>query len=67
LSDFAIESLSDFPSQNHPITQSPNLLHFFMGGVLAATTAEFLEFQPLGRRLAVLRRRIVPFFAITAL
>jgi hypothetical protein len=38
-----------------------------MGGVLAATAAEFLEFQPLGRRLAVLRGRIVPLFAITAL
>jgi hypothetical protein len=38
-----------------------------MGGVLAATAAEFLEFQPLGRRLAVLRRRIIPLFAVTAL
>jgi hypothetical protein len=43
------------------------LLHFFVGGVLAATAAEFLELQPLGRRLAVLGRRIVPLFAITAL
>ena len=38
-----------------------------MGGVLTATAAELLEFQPLGRRFAVLRRRIVPLFAITAL
>jgi hypothetical protein len=38
-----------------------------MGGVLAATAAEFLEFQPLGRRFAVLRGRIVPLFAVTAL
>jgi hypothetical protein len=38
-----------------------------MGGVLTATAAEFLEFQPLGRRFAVLRRRIVPLFAVTAL
>jgi hypothetical protein len=38
-----------------------------MGGVLAATAAEFLEFQPLRRRLAVLRGRIIPLFAITAL
>src|SRR5215469_2425233 len=38
-----------------------------MRGVLTATTAEFLEFQPLGRRLAVLRCRIVPLFAVTAL
>jgi hypothetical protein len=38
-----------------------------MRRVLAATAAEFLEFQPLGRRFAVLGRRIVPLFAITAL
>jgi hypothetical protein len=50
-----------------PITQSLNLFNFFVGGVLAATAAEFLEFQPLGRRFAVLRRRIVPLFAVTAL
>jgi hypothetical protein len=43
------------------------LFHFFVRRVLAATAAEFLEFQPLGRRLAVLRRRIVPLFAVTAL
>jgi hypothetical protein len=38
-----------------------------VGGVLAATPAEFFEFQPLGRRLPILGRRIVPLFAITAL
>jgi hypothetical protein len=38
-----------------------------MGGVLAATAAELLEFQPLGRRFAVLRGRIIPLFAITTL
>jgi hypothetical protein len=38
-----------------------------MRRVLAATAAEFLEFQPLGRRLPILGRRIVPLFAITAL
>jgi hypothetical protein len=43
------------------------LLHLFMGGVLAATSAEFLELQPLGRRLPILGRRIIPLFAITAL
>jgi len=43
------------------------LFHFFVGGVLAATAAEFLELQPLSRRLAVLRGRVVPLFAITAL
>jgi hypothetical protein len=43
------------------------LFHFFMRRVLAATAAEFLEFQPLGRRLPILGRRIVPLFAVTAL
>jgi hypothetical protein len=38
-----------------------------MRGVLTATAAELFEFQPLGRRFAVLRRRIVPLFAVTAL
>ena len=38
-----------------------------MRRVLAATAAELLEFQPLGRRFAVLGRRVVPLFAITAL
>jgi hypothetical protein len=56
-----------FQSQNRPIKQSPNLFHFFMRRVLAATVAEFLEFQPLRRRLPVLGGRIIPLFAITAL
>jgi hypothetical protein len=38
-----------------------------MSGVLAATAAEFLELQPVRRRFTVLRGRIIPFFAITAL
>jgi hypothetical protein len=49
------------------ITQSLNLFHFFMRRVLAATAAEFLEFQPLGRRLPVFGRRVVPLFAVTTL
>jgi len=57
----------DFQLPNYKITQLPNLFNFFMRRVLAATTAEFLEFQPLGRRFAVLGRRIIPLFAITAL
>jgi hypothetical protein len=44
-----------------------NLFHFLVRRVLAATVAEFLEFQPFRRRLAVFGRRIVPLFAITAL
>jgi hypothetical protein len=55
-------SISQLP--NFPITQ---LFHFFMRRVLAATVAEFLEFQPFRRRLPVLGRRIVPLFAVTAL
>jgi hypothetical protein len=38
-----------------------------MRRVLAATVAKLLEFQPFRRRLTVLRRRIIPLFAITAL
>jgi len=49
---------------NHTFAQ---LFHFFVRRVLAATAAELLEFQPLGRRFAVLGRRIIPLFAITAL
>jgi hypothetical protein len=67
LSHRVIEKPLAFQSQNHPITQSLNLFHFFMRRVLAATAAEFLEFQPLGRRLPILGRRIVPLFAVTAL
>jgi hypothetical protein len=63
-----IENLAPvFQSQNRPVTQSPNLFHFFMLRVLAATAAEFFEFQPLGGRLPILGRRIVPLFAVTAL
>jgi len=57
----------DFQLPNYKITQLPNLLNFFVRRVLAATAAEFLEFQPLGRRFAVLGRRIIPLFAVTAL
>jgi hypothetical protein len=43
------------------------LFHFFVRRVLAATAAEFLEFQALRRRLPVLGGRIIALFAITAL
>jgi hypothetical protein len=43
------------------------LFHFLVWRMLAATAAEFLEFQPLRRRLPVLGGRIIPLFAITAL
>ncbi len=38
-----------------------------MRRMLAAPAAELLQFNPVRCRLAVLRRRIVPLFAITAL
>jgi hypothetical protein len=49
---------------NHTIAQ---LLHFLMRRVLAATVAELLEFQALGRRFPILGGRVVPLFAVTAL
>ena len=74
MSNSAIESLGDLKPVhaeilnhtigNHIIAQ---LLHFLMRRVLTATAAEFFHLQPLGRRLAVLGRRIVPLFAVTAL
>jgi hypothetical protein len=57
----------DFQLPTYKITQLPNLFNFFMRRMLAATSAEFLEFQPLGRRLPILGRRIIPLFAVTAL
>jgi hypothetical protein len=51
-------------SPNHGIAQ---LFHFLVRRVLAATVAKLLELQPFRRRLAVLGRRIVPLFAVTAL
>jgi hypothetical protein len=59
-----VELVFNYRITNFPITQ---LLHFFMRRVLAATVAEFLEFQPFGRRLPVLGRRVVPLFAVAAL
>jgi hypothetical protein len=56
-----------FSIAKSPIAQSPNLFHFFMRRMLAATATELLEFQPFRRRLPVLGRRIIPLFAITAL
>ena len=38
-----------------------------MRRMLAAPAAELLQFNPIGCRLAVLRGRIVPLFAIAAL
>jgi hypothetical protein len=49
---------------DHPIAR---LFNLFMRRMLAAPAAELLQLQPIRRRLAVLCRRIVPLFAITAL
>jgi hypothetical protein len=43
------------------------LFHFFVWRVLAATAAEFLEFQPVRRRLPIFRGRVIPLFALTTL
>jgi hypothetical protein len=56
-----------FRLPNYPIAKLQNLLNFFMRRVLTAPTAELFQFQTVGCRFAVLGRRIVPLFAITAL
>jgi hypothetical protein len=56
-----------FKSPDDQIARSPDLLHFLVRRVLAATVAEFLKLQPFRRRLPVLGGRIIPLFAITAL
>jgi hypothetical protein len=55
-----------FQSHNRQ-SRNRQLLHFLVRRVLAAAVAEFLEFQPLGRRLPILGRRVVPLFAVTTL
>lgn len=43
------------------------LLRFFVTGVLTASPAELLELEPVGGRLLVLRRHVVPTLAFSAL
>ena len=43
------------------------LFNLFMRRMLPAPAAELFQFNPVRRRFAVLRSRIVPLFAITAL
>jgi hypothetical protein len=38
-----------------------------MRRVLAATAAEFLEFQPVRGRLTIFRGRVIPLFALATL
>src|SRR5260370_25144672 len=49
------------------LNDSIALFHFFVRRVLAAPAAELFQFQTIRCRLAVLRLRIVPLFAITTL
>ena len=44
-----------------------SLFHFFVRRMLAAPAAELFQLYSVRRRFAVLRCRIVPLFAITAL
>ncbi len=43
------------------------LLRFFVTGMLTASPAELLELEPIGGRLLVLRRHVVPTLAFGAL
>ena len=45
----------------------PALLRFLVRLVLAATVTELLELQTAGGRLFVLRRRVIPLLALSAL
>jgi hypothetical protein len=57
----------DAPMAHKARVWRASLFDLFMRRVLAATAAEFLKLQPVCRRLAVLRRRVIPFFALTTL
>jgi hypothetical protein len=43
------------------------LFRLFVTSVFAATAAELAEFQPIGRGLLILGRRVIPTFTILAL
>jgi len=45
----------------------PSLLRFLVRLVLAAAVTELLELETAGGRLLVLRRRVIPFLALSAL
>jgi hypothetical protein len=61
------QSFAGFQLPNYPITKLQNLLHFLVRRVLAAPVAKLLQFQPIRRRFAVLRGRVIPLFALTTL
>ena len=50
-----------------PCSLFPVLLRFLVRLVLAAAVTELLELQTAGGRLLVLRRRVVPLLALSAL
>jgi hypothetical protein len=54
-------------SKTEPLVTGRWLLNLFVRGMLAAPGAELFQLQPIGCRFAVLRFRIIPLFAITAL
>jgi hypothetical protein len=56
-----------FKLPNYPITKLQNLLHLFVRRVLPAALAELLQFDAVRSGLAILRRGVIAFFAITAL
>lgn len=60
-----------FPQHRAASAARPALLQalfgFLVGRVLPATAAEFLELQPLRGSLAILRGRVVPLLAVSAL
>jgi hypothetical protein len=62
-----VTAFSRLQLPNYPITKLQNLFHFLMRRMLPATLAEFLQLDAIRGRLPVLRGRIVPLFAITAL
>jgi hypothetical protein len=49
------------------LTAKSRLLRLFVVRVLAAGIAELRELEPTGGRLLVLRRRVIPVFALGAL
>src|SRR4029077_17226833 len=50
-----------------PISSGRPLLHFLVSRVFPARIAKLLGFQTLGMLLLILRRRVIPVLAITAL
>jgi hypothetical protein len=58
---------SIFEPRNHPNHATIKLLGLAMQRVLAATRAEFFEFQPVGIVAAIFLGGVIALFAVTAL